>query len=167
MIVAVSALDVALISAIAATIGAVVSPISARLVANAAHKQERWMRLYEDRRDAYLAVLASAYDARQAMRELIRLFEENDPEISLPSLPDHAERAKTFAKIQAFAKPCIRDAVEKFHDDATAMGDALDGLDLKTPEGYAEAAKRLRAINEPMGERVERIRQLIHEELTS
>lgn len=167
MIAAVSALDVALVSAIAATIGAIVSPLTGWLVASATHRHERWLKLYDDRRDAYTSVLKTTWEQRYTVRELIRIIEEEAPgSMSLPLLPSHAELAETWARIAAFASPRVLAAVEVFQNEFQALAEEMDGLDLNSADNHPEGLRRLRAVSARLDERSRNVRSLVHEELS-
>ncbi len=168
MIVAVSALDVAFVSAIAAIIGATVSPLSGWLVTKATQRHERSLRIYDDRRDAYLSVLAGAWEARHILGELIRVTKEERPE-DFPVEPaiDPAQVAETWAKVAAFTSPRVRAAVEAFQRTALSIEEATWDVDLDDPTGRAEYLRRLQETAGKLDSEVRAVRDLIHKELTA
>jgi hypothetical protein len=166
VIAAVSALDVALVGAIAATSGAIVSPLTGWLVASATHRHERWLQLYEDRRDAYTSVLKTTWEQRYTVRELIRIIEEQAPgSMSLPPLASPAELGETWARIAAFASPRVLAAVEAFQNEFQTLAEEMDGLDMNSADNHPEGLRRLRAVNARLDERARNVRSLVHEEL--
>ena len=88
VLIGVSALDVAFVTAIAAIVGAAVAPAVTWLTATSRERHERWLQRYADQRDAYLGALRIGYRAVDVLSEFIRVLEEGDPaSMALPALP--------------------------------------------------------------------------------
>jgi hypothetical protein len=73
------ALDVALVSSIAALTAAVVTPVVTWIVTGMRNRQERWSRVYEDRRAAYLSILSEGYRSIEVLEAFADALERNDP----------------------------------------------------------------------------------------
>jgi hypothetical protein len=78
---AISALDVAFVSAIAAVAAAVAAPLSAWLLAIANNRHDRWVKTYGDLREAYVSCLRAIYSERGHAGLLALMFEKDDPSI--------------------------------------------------------------------------------------
>lgn len=117
MVVAVSGLEVALVSAIAAVAAVVMTPLAAFITARQQHRHERWLHLYTDRRDAYVALLQ--YNERNAswLESLVKAFEEDsNANLEEPLNPDPDEYATIVARVGAFASDELLEESEKFQE---------------------------------------------------
>lgn len=87
MIVAMAgALWVALVASIAALVSAILAPLTNWVVATAAHRHEREMRLREDKIRAYTSVLRECRRRVLVIQEAVKVLrrDDNDDEIEIP-----------------------------------------------------------------------------------
>jgi hypothetical protein len=78
-VLAISGLDVAFVSAIAAVAAAIAAPLSAWLVAVANNRHDRWVKTYDDLRDAYLRLLRVIFSAHVNTSAFVAVLERDDP----------------------------------------------------------------------------------------
>lgn len=79
LVLGLSALDVAFISATAAVAAAIAAPISAWVVARANNTHDRWVKTYGDLHTAYSSLLQELIAVRASIQRLAQAYERGDP----------------------------------------------------------------------------------------
>jgi len=156
MLLAVSALDVALISAIAALIASTISPLTTWLVASATNRHERLMRIREDKKTAYESLLRDArrdiYVNEQAIAFLERardgdlVGDELEAAVDELDLPE--DTIDTFLEgsgsIRAYGSDAVWEALDRFEAVTLPIGDrgrATDFDDAAARQAFLEYLK--------------------------
>jgi len=163
-VIAITSLDVAFISAMAAVAAAIAAPASAWLVATANNKHDRWVKMYGDLRDAYVGVLREIIAARAGILLLARAYETDDPSIYVtPPAEDEASRIGSLAAVKSIASHRVYDAIDKWEvawrEHVTRV---FEHLGHATPEERLKSAatmrESLKAVEEPWTRLCEAIR---------
>jgi hypothetical protein len=163
--VAVSALEVALISAIAAAAAVVVTPLAALITARWGHRHEYRLRLYEDRRDAYMALLRYNFENASWLDALLEAFEEDsDEKLQAPLNPSPAEFAAIQARVEAFASDEILGDSGTFQEDLWKAIGVIEKWRVHQISRH-DAIHDLREAQTAAGPHLESLRRLIRDEL--
>jgi hypothetical protein len=170
MIVAVTALQVALVSSIAALVAAIMTPVITWIVTSMRNRHERWTHVYQDRRDAYLALLRLDYALLGVARNLNYAVSTEGP--SEPPTPDTGfepqelviARAALYSpehvmkQVRAFGKAYV-ESIETLKKVEAAIGG--------TPDEKAAAATTLRPHLDELEEAMAVLRQHVRDDLVN
>jgi hypothetical protein len=168
MVVAVTALDVALVSSIAALTAAAITPVVTWIVADARNRHERWSRIYDDKRDAYVKVLESGYRSLEVLDNFLEAVDSDDP-LGARVPPGPGEFEYQFqARVGLFARADIARQLGEFEERRLA---ALDGFrdpeSLVTAEGRRQSLRAVNPIRLELEERMERIRRALYDDIAN
>ncbi len=167
MLVAVTPLDVALVTAVAAVVGAAVAPAVTWLAAVGRERHDRWAQRYEDRRDAYLGALRVGYRTIDVLTEFIRVLEANDPgSLDIPD-PQEQEHYELMARIGLFAPPEIARGLGAFEEARQTALETLMSQDVTSEEGRGVAVTILRPARDSLEKQMEPLRVKLHGEIAS
>jgi hypothetical protein len=160
VLLALSALDVAFVSALAAAAAAVAAPISAYAVARANHKHDRWHKTYEDRRTAYQRLLRVIHAGRITASGFAKALESGDPDLFAARATATETADETLDRavaVGAFAADAVRDAVAEWNDTYHTLDSALRGATYATDAQRQASAK---AIGEAIEETAAAVRKI-------
>jgi hypothetical protein len=165
--VAITSLDVAFITAMAAVAAAIAAPASAWLVARTNNKHDRWVKTYGDLHDAYSGLLQDYIGARSALLRLARAYETNDPGsfVTQGDL-DEGARIERLADVNCLASRRVADAIEAWdtawRNHVTPVVDSLSASAADDPAASATTLREsLRLVHDPWT----RLREAIREDL--
>lgn len=165
---AVSALDVAFVSAFAAVAAAVAAPLASWLVASANNRHDRWVKTYADLRDAYVGLLRTLYSRHVVASALIAAVEANDPDVydaQATVEQDAAERVERLALTGAFASNDVMDAVQAWDEAWKDVIRVVTDAKLETAEERQASVAALTAAIATLREPMRRVRRAIREDL--
>jgi hypothetical protein len=148
LIVGLSALDVAFISALAAVTAAIAAPISAWVVARANNTHDRWAKVYGDLHVAYTSLLQDLIAARASIQRLAQAYERGDPESYEAGAPpvDEATRIQHRASVSVLASPEVGRALAAWDRGwREHVSSALAELSTSTEESGEDDYKRIAA----------------------
>jgi hypothetical protein len=167
VVAALTALDVAFITAMAAVAAAVAAPISAWVVASSNSKHDRWVKTYDDLHDAYSKLLEGIIGTRSALLLLARAYEKNDPGIyRTPLEEDEALRIERLANVTSLASRRVADAIDEWETAwRKHVLPTLEGLGDATPGECQESAAKIRASLKAVDETWDRLRDAIRQDL--
>jgi hypothetical protein len=160
MMLGVTALDVALVSAIAAALAVVVQPLTALVVTTLTQRHERWLHQYNDLRDACLELLALGFDRRlylDQIRAAIKAEEEY-----MPEAPSDAAEKTAAAKVNAFASDEVIRAWNAFQD--AAFPENME-FEIGTPEERKAALTELDRLIKDLDSKLEDLRNAVRRDL--
>ncbi len=120
MLIAVSALDVAFVSSIAALVGAIVGPLVTWVITGTRNRQERWLKRYDDRRNAYYFLLEESYLVRDWVLQWLEDVRAGRPERNINQPRTEEERSAAIAHAVAHASEEVIDAQERLIDAQSA-----------------------------------------------
>jgi hypothetical protein len=107
LVAAVTALDVAFASAVAAIVVGIATPLSAWLIARGNNRTQRRSQAYSDMREAYVTQLRAMMRVRIDLRVLLRALENNDVEIYNRDRPKVIETADDAIERITLAGPLL------------------------------------------------------------
>ena len=165
--VAITALDVAFISAMAAVAAAVAAPFAAWVVAIVNIRHHRWVKTYEDLRDAYSRLLQGYISARSRILLLAQAYEKNDPNIYVAAPEeDEAARHERLANVTSLASRRVADAIDEWETAwRNHVTPIFDGLGSDTPEERRRSAATMRDSLRAVDESWDRLRDAIRQDL--
>jgi hypothetical protein len=168
-VVAVTGLDVAFISAVAAAAAAVAAPISAWFIAMAHNRHDRWVKTFDNLRTAYSGLLQGYIAARSMVLRLAHACERNDPSIYVAHPEeDEAVRVERLASVNVLASHRVGDALAEWEAAwRTKVTPVLENLQVETSEDRLASAMKLRASLEAVEVPWRRLHDAIRSDLRS
>jgi hypothetical protein len=167
---AISGLDVAFVSAIAAVAAAVAAPLSAWLVALATHRHERWVKTYDDVREAYQNVLRALYASRTVASALAGALEANDASAFAGRVAAAREETdvkpiERLATAAMFASAVVTAAMDQLAPALEEVTKAVDDVKLTTEDGRIASAAAIRKALRDSQPGLSRLREAIRTDL--
>jgi hypothetical protein len=165
---AISGLDVAFVSAIAAIAAAIAAPLSSWLVAIANNRHDRWVKTYDDLRDAYLRLLRQIYRLHTSTSAFVQMLDADDPGVyggqsAIAERPD--EQVDRLALAGAFASGPVVKAVEDWDTARQEVIELVKNAKFGTEGERRDSAAAIRDAQDKLREPVRRIRDAIRADL--
>lgn len=166
---AISGLDVAFVSAIAAVAAAIAAPLSAWLVAVANNRHDRWVKTYDDLRDAYLRLLRVIFSAHVNTSAFVAVLERDDPgvyEAKSAAIEDVEAQVERLALVRAFAPESVIQAVDAWNDVYLEdVASAVRGAKYANEQERQESGKAIRDAQKKLREPTRQLRTAIRTDL--